>query len=139
MTTSYDQLFAAAPPAPAADLADEASVAKGLRRSCRPPAENAAARLLGWWRMRRLCAAVTEESMGKPKSLKDKLFGAAVLKMSFRLRGDEDSPAFQFVYPGVLRDLALEDSDVEKYISENRDAVEKAARGKNPPPMQSVK
>lgn len=76
--------------------------------------------------------------MGKPKSLKDKLYGAAVLKMSFRLRGDEQSPAFQFVYPGVLRDLALEDADVEKYIEEHRDAVETAARGKNPPPMQSV-
>ena len=68
--------------------------------------------------------------MGKPKALKDKLFGAAVLKMSFRLRGDEESPAFKFVYPGVLRDLGLEDDAVEKYISENRDAVEKAARGK---------
>lgn len=72
--------------------------------------------------------------MGKAKSLKDKLFGAAVLKMSFRLRGDEDSPAFRFVYPGVLRDLELEDAAVEKYIEENRDAVEKAARGTNPAP-----
>ena len=68
--------------------------------------------------------------MGKPKALKDKLFGAAVLKMSFRLRGDEDSPAFRFVYPGVLRDLALEDDAVEKYIEEHREAVETAARGK---------
>jgi hypothetical protein len=72
--------------------------------------------------------------MGKAKSLKDKLFGAAVLKMSFRLRGDEDSPAFRVVYPGVLRDLELEDAAVEKYIEENRDAVEKAARGSNPAP-----
>ena len=68
--------------------------------------------------------------MGKPKALKDKLFGAAVLKMSFRLRGDEDSPAFRFVYPGVLRDLELEDEAVEKYIAENREPVEAAARGK---------
>ena len=45
--------------------------------------------------------------MGKPKGLKDRLFGAAVLKMSFRLRGDEQSPAFKGIYPGVLRDLAL--------------------------------
>ena len=71
--------------------------------------------------------------MGKPKALKDKLFGAAVLKMSFRLRGDEDSPAFRAVYPGVLRDLALEDATVERYIAEHRDAVETAARGKAPP------
>jgi hypothetical protein len=72
--------------------------------------------------------------MGKAKSLKDKLFGAAVLKMSFRLRGDEESPAFRYVYPGVLRDLELEDAAVEKYIEENREAVERAARGSSPPP-----
>ena len=68
--------------------------------------------------------------MGKPKALKDKLFGAAVVKMSFRLRGNEETPAFKFMYPGVLRDLDLTDAEVEKYISEHREAVEKAARGK---------
>lgn len=68
--------------------------------------------------------------MGKVKSLKDKLFGAAVLKMSFRLRGDEGSAAFKHVYPGVIRDLGLEDTAVESYISENQAAVEAAARGK---------
>ena len=68
--------------------------------------------------------------MGKPKSLKDKLWGAAVLKMSFRLRGNEQTPAFRFMYPGVLRDLDLTDEQVEKYIAENKDAVESAARGK---------
>jgi hypothetical protein len=70
--------------------------------------------------------------MGKAKSLKDKLYGAAVLKMSFRLRGDEESPAFKVVYPGVLRDLELEDTAVEQYIQEHRDAVERAARGSTP-------
>lgn len=68
--------------------------------------------------------------MAKPKTLKDRLFGAAVLKMSFRLRGDEKSPAFQYVYPGVLRDLELDDNAVEKYIEDNRAAVERVARGK---------
>jgi len=63
------------------------------------------------------------------KSPKEKLFGAAVLKMSFRLRGSEDSPAFKGIYPGVLRDLGLEDAQVEAFIGENREAVEKAARG----------
>ncbi len=67
--------------------------------------------------------------MGKPKSLKDKLWAAAVLKMSFRLKDSEDSPAYAAVYPGVLRDLGVEDADVEKYIAENRETVEKAARG----------
>lgn len=70
--------------------------------------------------------------MGKPKALKDKLFGAAVVKMSFRLRGNEDTPAFRFMYPGVLRDLELTDEQVEKYITENKEAVEKAARGVPP-------
>ena len=68
--------------------------------------------------------------MGKPKSLKDKLWGAAVLKMSFRLRDAEDSPAFKAIYPGVLRDLGVDDDAVEQYIVANRAEVEKAARGK---------
>lgn len=71
--------------------------------------------------------------MGKAKGLKDKLFGAAVLKMSFRVRGDEESPAFRVVYPGVLRDLEIDDAAVEKYIAENREDVERAARGSTPP------
>lgn len=74
--------------------------------------------------------------MGKPKSLKDKLWGAAVLKMSFVVRGDEGSPAFKAIYPGVLRDLELSDDDVDRYIGENREAVEKAARGHNPAPVK---
>ena len=70
--------------------------------------------------------------MGKPKGLKNRLFVAAVLKMSFRLREDEQSAAFKGSYPGVLRDLELEDEAVEAYIEENRAAVEAAARGKPP-------
>ena len=70
--------------------------------------------------------------MGKAKTLRDRLFGAAVLKMSFRLRGDEGSPAFQGIYPGVLRDLDLEDEAIEQYIRENRAAVEASARGTAP-------
>ncbi len=67
--------------------------------------------------------------MGKSKSLKDKLWGAAVLKTSFALRNALESPAFRGIYPGVLRDLGVEDAAVEAYIAEHREAVEKAARG----------
>jgi hypothetical protein len=70
--------------------------------------------------------------MAKTKSLHDRLFGAAVLKMSFRLRGAEDSPAFTGIYPGVLRDLQLEDAAVDRFIEEHRPAVEAAARGGAP-------
>ncbi|MGQ0505552.1 MAG: hypothetical protein ACT4TC_09550, partial [Myxococcaceae bacterium] len=62
--------------------------------------------------------------MGKPKSVKDKLFAAAVLKRSFVLRGDQDTPVFKAVYPGVLRDLELQDADVDKYIEEHRAEVD---------------
>ena len=63
------------------------------------------------------------------KTREQKLFGAAVLKVSFLLREASDSPAFTVVFPGVLRDLGLEDKDVDEFIASNRDAVEKAARG----------
>lgn len=67
--------------------------------------------------------------MGKVKTLEERLWGAAVLKMSFRLRGAEDSPAFRGIYPGVLRDLEVDDEAVEAFITANKERVEKAARG----------
>jgi hypothetical protein len=67
--------------------------------------------------------------VAKVKTLEERLWGAAVLKMSFRLRGAEDSPAFRGIYPGVLRDLDVDDDAVEKYIGEHRERVELAARG----------
>lgn len=63
------------------------------------------------------------------KTREQKLFGAAVLKTSFQLRGALESPAFKGIYPGVLRDLGVDDSDVEAFIAANREQVEKAARG----------
>jgi hypothetical protein len=70
--------------------------------------------------------------MPKTKSLHERLFGAAVLKMSFRLRDAETSPAFTGIYPGVLRDLQLEDAEVDRFIEEHRAEVEAAARGAPP-------
>jgi hypothetical protein len=70
--------------------------------------------------------------MAKAKSLNERLFGAAVLKMSFRLRGAEGSPAFVGIFPGVLRDLEVEDAAVDRYIEEHRSEVETAARGAAP-------
>lgn len=63
------------------------------------------------------------------RTREQKLFGAAVLKASFQLREALDSPAFKVVYPGVLRDLGLDDAEVDAFISANREAVEKAAKG----------
>lgn len=61
---------------------------------------------------------------------KDPLYGAAVLKVSFELRKDENVEGFRFVYEGVLRDLGVTDEEVDAYLEEHRDAVEAAARGR---------
>lgn len=65
------------------------------------------------------------------KTREQKLFGAAVLKTSFRLREALESPAFKGIYPGVLRDLELTDAEVDAYVEAHREAVEKAARGQS--------
>mgnify|MGYP001017694908 CR=1 FL=1 len=70
-----------------------------------------------------------EVRVAKVKTLEERLWGAAVLKMSFRLRSAEESPAFKAIYPGVLRDLDVEDAAVEQFIVANKERVEKAARG----------
>jgi hypothetical protein len=67
--------------------------------------------------------------VAKVKTLEEKLFGAAVLKVSFRLRGQEDSPAFKGIFPGVLRDLGVSEEEVDAFIEANKERVEKAARG----------
>lgn len=61
---------------------------------------------------------------------KNPLFGAAVLKLSFRQRGEEAGEAFQMVYHGVLRDLGVTDEEVERFLEEHREEVEIATRGK---------
>ena len=68
--------------------------------------------------------------MAEPKQKKDPMFAAAVLKLSFKLANNDEAPAFQFVYEGVLRDFELEDGQVEAYIDQNRERVLKAVRGK---------
>jgi len=67
--------------------------------------------------------------MAKPKTLEERLFGAAVLKQSFTLRGALDSAAFRGIFPGVLRDLQLTEADVDAFIASHRDEVTRAARG----------
>ena len=62
----------------------------------------------------------------KPKTRAERLFAAAVVRRSFALRGEEHKQAFLFVYQGVLRDLALEESDVEEYLAEHQEKVDQA-------------
>ncbi len=71
--------------------------------------------------------------MARPKTRDEKLFSAAVLRRTFELRGDEYREQFRFVYEGVLRDLALEESDVDAYLGAHRAEVD-AAIGRGPGP-----
>jgi len=56
---------------------------------------------------------------------RDPLFGAAVLRLSFELRGATDDPGFRFVYRKALADLGISDDSVRSYIEEHRDALER--------------
>ncbi len=64
--------------------------------------------------------------MARPKKREDKLFSAAVLRRSFELQNAEYREGFRFVYEGVLRDLGLEEAEVEAFLASHGDAVEKA-------------
>ena len=66
--------------------------------------------------------------MGQPKTRAEKLFSAAVLRRSFELQEARYQEGFRFVYEGVLRDLELEEHEVEQYLAEHREEVEQAVR-----------
>ncbi|HZZ86413.1 MAG TPA: hypothetical protein VFE30_17915 [Anaeromyxobacteraceae bacterium] len=69
--------------------------------------------------------------MARQKTKQERLFSAAVMRRSFALRGDEHQAAFRFVYQGVLRDLGLEEPEVDEYLAANRMQVDAAiGRGK---------
>jgi hypothetical protein len=71
----------------------------------------------------------------REKSREEKLFGAAVLRRSFELRGEDQGQAFRAVYQGVLRDLGLSDEEVAEYLAANAERVDAAVgRGRSPAP-----
>jgi hypothetical protein len=61
-----------------------------------------------------------------PKTREERLFSAAVVRRSFELQESRYQDGFRFVYEGVLRDLGLEEREVEEYLAAHRDEVEKA-------------
>ena len=64
--------------------------------------------------------------MGQPKTREEKLFSAAVLRRSFELQEPRYQEGFRFVYEGVLRDLGLEEREVDEFLAQHRDEVERA-------------
>lgn len=64
--------------------------------------------------------------MKKPKTKAERLFSAAVLRRGFELQDGQYKEGFRFVYEGVLRDLGLEEAEVEEYLAKHRAEVEAA-------------
>jgi hypothetical protein len=62
----------------------------------------------------------------RAKTRSEKLFSAAVLRLSFELQDGQYKEGFRFVYEGVLRDLELGEEDVEEYLAAHRAEVEAA-------------
>ena len=62
----------------------------------------------------------------RAKTRSEKLFSAAVLRLSFELQDGQYKEGFRFVYEGVLRDLELEEKDVAEYLAAHRAEVEAA-------------
>ena len=65
-------------------------------------------------------------------SRKDTLFGAAVLKLSFQMRGADDEPGFRVVYFGTLKELGVSDRQVSEYINKHRNELEAHIRQGKP-------
>jgi hypothetical protein len=61
-----------------------------------------------------------------PKTREERLFSAAVVRRSFELQESRYQEGFRFVYEGVLRDLDLEDREVDEYLATHQAEVEKA-------------
>jgi hypothetical protein len=72
--------------------------------------------------------------VAKEKTRDERLFSAAVLRRSFELQDQQYQQGFRFVYEGVLRDLGLEEAEVDGYLANHRAEVDAAIgrKGKKP-------
>jgi hypothetical protein len=70
--------------------------------------------------------------VAREKTKAERLFAAAVLRRSFQLQDGQYREGFQFVWEGVIRDLGLEEREVEEYLAGHQAEVEAAIgrRGK---------
>jgi len=62
----------------------------------------------------------------KGKTKAERLFSAAVLRRGFELQDGQYREGVRFVYEGVLRDLGLEEREVEEYLAKHRAEVDAA-------------
>ncbi len=64
--------------------------------------------------------------MAREKTKAERLFSAAVLRRGFELQEGQYREGFRFVYEGVLRDLGLEEREVDEYLEKHRAEVDAA-------------
>jgi hypothetical protein len=64
--------------------------------------------------------------VARERTKEERLFAAAVLRCSFQLQDGQYREGFRFVYEGVLRDLGIEEAEVEEYLAAHREEVETA-------------
>ncbi len=62
----------------------------------------------------------------RTKTRSERLFSAAVLRLSFELQDGQYREGFRFVYEGVLRDLGLAEAEVDAYLAAHADEVDEA-------------
>lgn len=60
-----------------------------------------------------------------PRTKAQKLFGAACLKVGLE-RGKGDLSGANEIYQGALEDLGLREDEVDQFLEEHRDDVERA-------------
>ena len=61
--------------------------------------------------------------MARARTREERLFAAAVLRCSFELQDGQYREGFRFIWEGVLRDLGLEEAEVDEYLVAHRDEV----------------
>ena len=64
--------------------------------------------------------------MARARTKEERLFAAAVVRRSFQLQDGQYQEGFRFIWEGVLRDLQLEQVEVEEYLAAHREEVEAA-------------
>jgi hypothetical protein len=62
---------------------------------------------------------------GRPKTKDERLQAAAIVKLKYLLLSGRMDKGFQMVYEGVLGDLAVRQDEVDRYIEEHREELEK--------------
>jgi hypothetical protein len=61
----------------------------------------------------------------KAKSKPEKIMGAAIFKMKYQLLTGKLDMGFRIIFDGVLKDLSLNEEEVDRYIAKHREELSK--------------